>query len=52
MVVNEEKVNFVRAIVHNLIQRNFREEWDKVTFIEKYKIHIGWIKEGIFNANR
>lgn len=48
MVVNEEKVNFVRAIVHNLIQRNFREEWDKSTFVEKYKIHIDWIKEGIF----
>lgn len=51
MGVDEEKVNFVRAVVHNLILRNFREEWDKETFIEKYKIHIGWVKEGIFNAN-
>lgn len=47
-----EKVYFFRAVVHSLIERNFREEWDKVTFIEKYKIHIGWVKEGIFNANR
>jgi len=52
MGVDLEKVIFVRAIVHNLIQRNFREEWDKVTFIEKYKIHMDWIKKGIFDANR
>lgn len=52
MGVGEEKVNFVRAVVHSLIERNFREEWDKVTFIEKYEIHMDCIKEGIFNANR
>lgn len=52
MGVDLEKVIFVRAIVHNLIQRNFREEWDKVTFIEKYKIHMDWIKKGLFDANR
>lgn len=51
MGVDEEKIIFVRAIVHNLIQRNFREEWDRETFLEKYKIHMGWVKEGIFNAN-
>lgn len=52
MGVDLEKVNFFRAVVHALIQRNFREKWDKDLFIEKYKIHIKWIKEGIFNASR
>lgn len=46
-----EKINFLRAIVHSLIERNFREEWDKETFIEKYKTHMGWVKKGIFNEN-
>ena len=48
MGIDIEKIYFFRAIVHSLIERNFREEWDKLTFIEKYKIHIEWIKEGIF----
>lgn len=52
MGVDLERVYFFRAIVHSLIERNFREEWDKVTFIEKYKTHMEWIKKGIFNANR
>lgn len=52
MGVDLEKLYFFRAAVHSLIERNFREEWDKVTFIEKYKIHMEWIKKGIFNANR
>lgn len=52
MNVDLEKIYFFRAVVHSLVERNFREEWDKVTFIEKYKIHMDWIKKGIFNANR
>lgn len=48
MGIDIEKIYFFRAIVHSLIERNFREEWDKLTFIEKYKINIEWIKEGIF----
>lgn len=49
--IDSEEVNFFRAVVHNLIERNFREKWDKKTFIEKYNLHINWIKKGIINAN-
>ena len=52
MNIDLEKIYFFRAVVHSLVERNFREEWDKVTFIEKYKIHMDWIKKGIFDANR
>ncbi|MDU5229411.1 MAG: TetR/AcrR family transcriptional regulator [Anaerococcus sp.] len=49
MGVDEEKIFFFRAVVHSLIERNYREEWDRETFLEKYRIHIEWIKGGIFN---
>ena len=49
--LDEEKLYFFRAIIHSLIERNFREEWDKDTFIEKYRTHMKRIKEGVFNEN-
>ena len=52
MGVDEEKIFFFRAVVHSLIERNYREEWDRETFLEKYRIHIEWIKGGIFNEIR
>jgi len=52
MGVNQEKTYFFRAVVHSLIERNFREEWNKDTFVEKYKLHIKWIEEGIINEDR
>lgn len=52
MGVDEEKIFFFRAVVHSLIERNYREEWDRETFLEKYRIHIEWFKGGIFNEIR
>lgn len=52
MGVDEEKIFFFSAVVHSLIERNYREEWDRETFLEKYRIHIEWIKGGIFNEIR
>lgn len=52
MGVDEEKIFFFRAVVHSLIERNYREKWDRETFLEKYRIHIEWIKGGIFNEIR
>ena len=52
MGFNQEKTYFFRAVVHSLIERNFREDWDKDTFVEKYKLHIKRIEEGIINEDR
>lgn len=52
MGVDQEKTYFFRAVVHSLMERNFREEWNKDTFVEKYKLHIKWIEEGIINEDR
>lgn len=49
--INKEEVDFIKAVIHNLIERNFRENWTKIQFIQKYNIHINWIKEGIKNEN-
>lgn len=42
-----EKMEFIRSIIHSLIQRSFKESWDKRVFIEKYNQYIKWIKGGI-----
>lgn len=49
--LNFELMNFIKAFIHNLIERCFRENWTKEEFIQKYNIHINWIKKGIKNAN-
>lgn len=46
----EEKIMFIKAIVHDLVRRAFSENWDKDTFIEKYDIQCSWIFGGIKNG--
>ena len=40
---NFEKMQFIKAVVHNLIERMFREEWTKEAFIANYKQHLNCI---------
>lgn len=42
-----EKMQFIMAIVHSLIERMFREEWVKEVFITNYKQHLNWIEKGV-----
>ncbi len=42
-----EEMEFTKAIVHNLIQRNFLNEWSREEFLEHYNQYIHWLKEGI-----
>lgn len=42
-----EKIHFVKSVIHNLIERNFQEEWSKETFLKKYNQHIVWIEKGV-----
>ena len=42
-----ELVYFMKAIVHSLIERNFKENWSRDVFLKKYKLHINWLKKGV-----
>ena len=37
---NFEKMQIIKAVVHSLIERMFREEWTKEAFITNYKQHL------------
>lgn len=49
--MDQELIYFMKAIVHGLIERNFKEEWSRDIFIEKYNLHINWLKRGVENEN-
>lgn len=46
-----ELVYFMKATVHSLIERNFKEGWSRDIFLQKYRLHINWLKEGIKNED-
>ena len=42
-----EEILFVKAVIHDLIQRLFKEGWDKNTFLKHYKKYIEWLQKGL-----
>ncbi|MDO4788243.1 MAG: TetR/AcrR family transcriptional regulator [Johnsonella sp.] len=44
------EIQFVKALIHSLIQRLFLEEWDADTFLKHYRQYIRWIKGGIYHV--
>lgn len=46
-VKESEKITFIGALLHSLVQRLFSESWDKETFLTHYELYIHWIKRGI-----
>ena len=51
MSMDLEKIHFIKSIVHSLIERLFRESWNKEQFIEKYIKHLNWIEKGVIYGN-
>lgn len=43
----KEVMNYVKAIVHELIKRAFLEKWDNEAFLSHYENQISWMKYGI-----
>lgn len=43
----KEVMNYVKAIVHELIKRAFLEKWDSEAFLSHYENQISWMKYGI-----
>ncbi len=46
-VADSEKMMFISAVIHFLIQRLFTEDWGRTEFLERYERYIKWIKRGI-----
>lgn len=42
-----EHIHYVKAVIHSLIQRNYRENWTKEEFIENYNKYVNWIIKGV-----
>ena len=42
-----EKINYIKGVVHNLIRRNYMENWSEAEFSKKYDIYVKWILGGI-----
>ena len=44
---DREIIHFVKAVVHDLIERNYIEGWTKDEFLQKFEKYIDWLKGGI-----
>ena len=44
---DREIIHFVKAVVHDLIERNYIEGWTKDEFLQKFESYIDWLKGGI-----
>lgn len=42
-----ERMNYLKGIIHSIIKRNYKENWSREEFIEKYKQYVKWIIGGI-----
>ncbi len=44
---SKETIHLIKAVVHNLVERNFTEKWTKKKFLKKYKKQLEILKRGI-----
>lgn len=44
---SDERIHFIKAVVHDLIQRNYIEGWSREEFLEKFENYTEWLKGGI-----
>lgn len=42
-----EKIHFIKAVVHSLVNRTFQNDWSKEKFLQIYKQNTKWIIEGV-----
>lgn len=44
-----EKMQFIKAVIHDLIQRIYLNKWDVNQFLRNYNKHLDWLKGGLNN---
>lgn len=42
-----EQIKFLKGIVHTLVKRNYKENWTKEQFGQKYQLQVSWIIKGV-----
>lgn len=42
-----EKIHFIKAVVHSLVNRTFQNGWSKEKFLQIYEKNTKWIIEGV-----
>lgn len=44
-----EKMQFIKAVIHDLIQSIYLNKWDVNQFLQNYNKHLDWLKGGVNN---
>lgn len=44
---NDEVIHFIKAVVHDLIERNYANGWGSEEFLGKFENYITWLKGGL-----
>ncbi|MDO4662641.1 MAG: TetR/AcrR family transcriptional regulator [Tissierellia bacterium] len=45
--ISTEQMQFTKAVIHNLIQRNYLENWTSDKFLINFNRYLKWLKGGI-----
>lgn len=45
--IKTDQMQFIKAVIHNLIQRNYLENWTKEVFLSNFNRYLEWLKGGI-----
>ncbi len=45
--LNNETMEFTKAVIHNLIKRAFLNNWSREEFIEHFDLYVNWLKRGV-----
>lgn len=45
--ISTEQMQFTKAVIHNLIQRNYLENWTSDKFLINFNRYLEWLKGGI-----
>ena len=49
--IDNEKMHYLKGVVHVIIKRNYQENWSEEEFRKKFEQHIKWLMGGINNGN-
>ncbi len=44
---DKEEIQFIKAVVHNLIQRTYLNGWTQKEFLEHFNQYTEWLKKGV-----
>lgn len=45
--LDNEEIEFIKAVIHNLIKRTFLNNWSRDDFLEHFDLYVKWLKKGV-----